>query len=393
MEKFVRLLALLACVAATGCASVAGGNVQKIYIQAQAQDGSVVSGADCALSNDKGVWRIKSPGDTSIVRSNKPMEIKCEKAPLPQGVVSVESGTRSAMFGNIIIGGVVGAVIDHSSGAAYEYPEIVKVVMGQMVAMAFPRPPGPTHTDPSRPRNVPQPTPAQLAEPTGSGFARIDDVDVVPHLGPQGRQAYRDWITRPAPKAFALAPGGAYFPAYGLSPADPSLPSDPAQRAIAGCSRAGKVNCKMYAVNNTVVWTRDVPPAPVAVATPVAPPAVPALAPVVARPAEVAAAALPPLLASGYARVDDIDAIPYISDTGRDSYRNWLGRPTPRAFALSTQGHFAATWGIQPADPAAPRDPSDRALVLCQQRSKGVPCKLYAINGAVVWTKESGRPD
>jgi len=390
MDSISRLLLLCGTALLGACASVTGGNVQKIYVQTQAQDGAQVSGADCALSNDKGTWRLKSPGDTSIVRSNKPMEIKCDKAPLPQGVVSVESGTRGAMFGNIIVGGVVGAVIDHSSGAAYEYPEIVRVVMGQVTAMAFPRPPTAPSTDPSRPRNVPQPTAMQLAEPQGSGFARLDDVDVVPHLGPQGRQAYRDWIDKPAPKAFALAPGGAYFPAYGLVPQDATLPSDPVERAVAGCSRNAKVPCKLYAVNNTVVWIRSAAPTPVAAAMPAPPPAV---VPVAARPIDVSMPVQPRALASGYARVDDIDAIPFISDRGRDSYRDWLARPTPRAFALSAEGHWAATWTLNPTDAALPRDPSERALVICQQRSKGVPCKLYAINGAVVWTKESGRVD
>ncbi|MDB5874821.1 MAG: hypothetical protein JWQ07_4263 [Ramlibacter sp.] len=386
MERVIRVLALIATVAATGCASVAGGNVQKMYVQAQAADGSAVTGADCALSNDKGTWRIKSPGDTSIVRSNKPMEVKCEKAPLPQGMVSVESGTRGAMFGNIILGGVVGAVIDHSSGAAYEYPEIVRVVMGQMTAMAFPRAPAAPTTDPSRPRTLPQPTAMQLAEPHGTGFARLEDVDAVPHLGPQGRQAYRDWVRQPVPRAFALAPGGAYFPAYGLVPADASLPSDPAERALAGCSRNAKVSCKLYAVNNTVVWSRDAVPPPVVA---VAPPA-PAPVPVVARAAEVLPQPVQPrALASGYARVDDVDAVPYISDKARDSYREWVTKPTPRAFAVSDQGHWAATWGLTPADPNASRDPSERALTVCQQRSKGLPCRLYAVNGAVVWTKEA----
>ena len=377
MNTLSRLLLLGLTALLGACASVTGGNVQKIYVQTQAADGAMVNGADCALSNDKGTWRLKSPGDTSIVRSNRPMEVKCEKPPLPQGVLSVESGTRGAMFGNIIIGGVVGAVIDHSSGAGYEYPEIVKVVMGQMTSVAFSRPPTAPSTDPSRPRTVLQPTPAQLAEPQGSGFARIDDVDAVPHLGPQGRQAYREWIKSPLPKAFALAPGGAYFPAWSVTPPDTTLPSDPTERALLVCGRNAKAPCKIYAVNNTVTWARDAATAPVAVV------------PVVSQPPVVPVAAQPRALASGYARVDDVDAIPFISDRGRESYRDWLARPTPRAFALSTEGHWAATWTLNPTDASHPRDPNERALMICQQRSKGLPCKLYAINGAVVWTKEA----
>ena len=34
------------------------------------------------------------------------------------------------MFGNIIFGGGIGAIIDHNNGSAYVYPNTLKVVMG-----------------------------------------------------------------------------------------------------------------------------------------------------------------------------------------------------------------------------------------------------------------------
>ena len=34
------------------------------------------------------------------------------------------------MFGNIIFGGGIGAIIDHNNGSAYEYPPTVKIMMG-----------------------------------------------------------------------------------------------------------------------------------------------------------------------------------------------------------------------------------------------------------------------
>ena len=35
------------------------------------------------------------------------------------------------MFGNIIFGGGVGAIIDHNNGSAYEYPALIKIFMGK----------------------------------------------------------------------------------------------------------------------------------------------------------------------------------------------------------------------------------------------------------------------
>lgn len=35
------------------------------------------------------------------------------------------------MFGNIIFGGGIGAIIDHSKGTGYNYPDILPVKMGE----------------------------------------------------------------------------------------------------------------------------------------------------------------------------------------------------------------------------------------------------------------------
>lgn len=272
--RSVLTMGLLALgVMVTGCASVVGGNVQKMYVQTQTPDGQAVADAECALQNDKGVWRIKSPGDTSIVRSNKPMEIKCVKAPLPAGVVSAESSTRGAMFGNILIGGVVGAVVDHSSGAAYEYPELIKVVMGQSLAAKMPKDPpiGQANagklqsTAVSRVPADTQADPRPLVSVIATRFAAIDDVDDVPYLGDRGRARYREYLTWPTPKAFAITPTGYFGYTKGLKPSTPGDPTDPSLRALAVCERLGQGPCKLYAVNSSVVWAKELSPPTVGV--------------------------------------------------------------------------------------------------------------------------------
>ena len=95
----------------------------------------------------------------------------------------------------------------------------------------------------------------------------------------------------------------------------------------------------------------------------------------------------PSRIATGFAAIDDVDAIPYLNDRGRAAYREWLQRPTPRAFAISSTGSFYATAGLKPADQTLPNDPNQRALVGCERHAK-VACKLYAVNGAVVWSRE-----
>ena len=172
-----------------------------------------------------------------------------------------------------------------------------------------------------------------------------------------------------------MASNGYYWASWGDRPKDTSLPIEIRERALTACERNAQMPCKLYAVNDTVVWNHDVAtaPAPVAVAPAAAP------IPVVYQP--------PPRIASGYAAIDDVDAVPYLSDRGRDNYREWLTRPTPKAFAISPEGHWFGAWSLKPGDPAHPTDPSERALFVCAQRAQ-MPCKLYAVNGSVVWVKE-----
>ena len=387
MVRTIRLLLVLwAGVVLAGCASVSGGNVQKMYVQAQSQNGAAVSGADCTLTNDKGSWRLTAPGDTSIVRSNKRMEVKCDKSPLPPGVVSVESATRGAMYGNIILGGVVGAVIDHSSGAAYEYPEMIKVIMGRMVSMDVPKQPVSGTRDPNIPKDTraasarPTPTqppgqaiaaadpvPAAVAgiAPIATGYARIDDFDAVPYLGDKGREEYRLWITRPTPKAFAVGTDGSWFGAWSLRPTDPAHPTDPSERAMLLCQQRTKGTCMLYAVNGSVVWAKPTP--------------------VAASPAARGHShTVPP--ASGYAAIDNVDAVPARAE-GKARYSQYLAMPSPKAFVVYETGG----WRLSSNAPDA------MAGLLDTCAREGRKCWLYAVDDQVVWQpavdKRIGRSD
>ncbi|MEY2952639.1 MAG: hypothetical protein RLZZ401_726 [Pseudomonadota bacterium] len=88
---------------------------------------------------------------------------------------------------------------------------------------------------------------------------------------------------------------------------------------------------------------------------------------------------------SGFARLDDAAALPFVGGKAREAYQSWLFKPLPRAFAVSARGDWAAAWGVRPEDASLPVDPAQRALALCNRLSD-VACKPYAVDGAVVWT-------
>jgi hypothetical protein len=114
----------------SGCASITGTTNQSVSVQTRETGGKEVTGAACELTNNKGKWFVITPGSVMVHRSNDDMQVLCNKADLEPGRAAVVSETKGSMFGNIIFGGGIGAVIDHSSGAAYEYPAFIQVLMG-----------------------------------------------------------------------------------------------------------------------------------------------------------------------------------------------------------------------------------------------------------------------
>ena len=124
------LLLSVGLVVLSGCASVTGTTGQSVSVQTREQAGKEVSGAVCELTNNKGKWFVTTPGSVGINRSNDDLQVLCSKENYEPGRAAVVSVTKGAMFGNIILGGGIGAIVDHNSGAAYEYPAFFQVIMG-----------------------------------------------------------------------------------------------------------------------------------------------------------------------------------------------------------------------------------------------------------------------
>ncbi|MBI4190811.1 MAG: SHOCT domain-containing protein [Betaproteobacteria bacterium] len=124
-------LAVVAIAALTnGCASITGTTNQSVSVQTREQSGGEVTGAACELTNNKGKWFVTTPGSVMIHRSNDDMQVLCNKTGFEPGRAAVVSETKASMFGNIIFGGGIGAIIDHNQGSAYEYPAFIQIMMG-----------------------------------------------------------------------------------------------------------------------------------------------------------------------------------------------------------------------------------------------------------------------
>ena len=66
-----------------------------------------------------------------VHKSGEDLSVTCKKDGLPDGLLVAISRAAGSMWGNIIFGGGVGAIIDHSRGSGYDYPYQLAVKMGE----------------------------------------------------------------------------------------------------------------------------------------------------------------------------------------------------------------------------------------------------------------------
>lgn len=116
---------LLLASMAGGCASIVGGQMQAVSVETPG-----CLGARCELVNDKGRFHVTStPGTVTLIRSYNNLQVSCTRDGVHSEIVSVASRTKGLAFGNILLGGVIGAGVDVSTGAAYDYPQTITVSM------------------------------------------------------------------------------------------------------------------------------------------------------------------------------------------------------------------------------------------------------------------------
>jgi dienelactone hydrolase len=87
--------------------------------------------------------------------------------------------------------------------------------------------------------------PKSADAPPATSFARLDEVDKVPVASDEGRAKYKRFLQLDVPRAYAIGPHGEF--AYFSSP-------DAVAHTLAVCRKHVGAECKLYAVDDQVVW-------------------------------------------------------------------------------------------------------------------------------------------
>lgn len=122
-------------VLSTGCASLTGSEMQQLSLTTNGEDSKAVEGVKCKLQNDKGTWEATSPGFVNVHRSAEDLIVECKKEGQKDGLLKTISRAAGSLFGNIIFGSIIGAIVDHNNGTGYNYPDKLPVEMGKSVTV------------------------------------------------------------------------------------------------------------------------------------------------------------------------------------------------------------------------------------------------------------------
>ncbi|GIZ52265.1 dienelactone hydrolase family protein [Noviherbaspirillum aridicola] len=94
-------------------------------------------------------------------------------------------------------------------------------------------------------------------------YAAIDNIDAIPYLRGNAREQYKVFLTKTGRRAFAVSPSGAWSWA--------EEGDDPVYQALSDCQKHSSQPCRLYALDNHVVWADEAAPV-TAAANPVAAP-------------------------------------------------------------------------------------------------------------------------
>lgn len=131
----LRLVPLLLAAFLCGCATITSSETQTVALSAKNGSGEALDAVECTLKNDKGEWKAIAPATVSIRRSAEDLDVVCKKTGMIDGMLKAISRAAGGMWGNIIFGGGIGAIIDHNKGTGYNYPDQLPVRMGESVVI------------------------------------------------------------------------------------------------------------------------------------------------------------------------------------------------------------------------------------------------------------------
>lgn len=129
MANIIRVGALALLAALAGCATVSEPFEQEVIVRT-IQDNREIVAVGCVLTNDAGRWFMMAPGRVTIRRSAGNLFVDCKKGTASAGQERFASRpNNSATIGNAVTTAGLGYLLDKRTGAGWDYPATLTVLM------------------------------------------------------------------------------------------------------------------------------------------------------------------------------------------------------------------------------------------------------------------------
>lgn len=119
--------AALAATMLAGCATLTESTEQVVTVQT-VLDHQQVSGIGCVLSNDTGRWFVTSPGRVTVHKSTQPLVVDCRRDDV-WAYDQVDPKQNGSRWGNILLTLGAGQYVDKQTGAGFDLPATLTVIL------------------------------------------------------------------------------------------------------------------------------------------------------------------------------------------------------------------------------------------------------------------------
>jgi hypothetical protein len=138
MAKLIKLGIAALLVTVGGCATITGSDKQVLMVHT-IQDSREVYNVGCVLTNDAGRWFVTAPGRVSVQKSAGNLWVDCRVpgASVGQEMVASRASTGAAV-GNVVLTAGLGYLVDKRTGAGFDYPDTLTVLMRSSTRAAEP---------------------------------------------------------------------------------------------------------------------------------------------------------------------------------------------------------------------------------------------------------------
>lgn len=110
----------------SGCSSIVDGHSQTLTFQSNPE------GAECTLNrNGATLTKLTTPGQFRVDKTKYDIHVTCSKEGYEDATHFIKSDIAGATFGNIILGGGIGWIVDSATGADNKYQEMNVITMTQ----------------------------------------------------------------------------------------------------------------------------------------------------------------------------------------------------------------------------------------------------------------------